>query len=158
MRLAESRVIVVADADTIPDIGAVLEAVKQCSPHSVCWPFTTYRHIPEEWVDRADLLAAPVVQSYANSVGGLMVIERETYWEYGGFDEHFKGWGFEDNAFRSVANTFGSISRIPGIVFSFDHPASVDRDVSGENPNRSRAELYEMCEGRPSLMRELLKR
>lgn len=158
VRQAKSSVVVVADADTIPDVAAVMSAVEQCRPGHVCWPFTTYRHIPCEWVDRSDLMAAPVVQSYADSVGGLIVCDRETYWDFGGFDERFQGWGYEDNAFRCVANTLGTIGRITATVFSFDHPASVVRDMSRDSPNRVRAELYQMCEGRPSLIRELVKR
>jgi hypothetical protein len=150
--------IIVADADTIPDLGAIHTALTdlECHPHLVIWPYHTYRHIPADWTNQPDLMAAPIDRIYHNSVGGLLITTQETYWALGGMDEHFQGWGYEDNAFHAAATTLAAVTRLPGIVFSFNHPT--DRDTSTENPNRHRHELYKFALGKPAIMRELIKR
>ncbi len=120
------------------------------------WPFATYRHIPAQYVDSADLMSAPVDQEYVGSVGGIFVTRRETYWDLGGMDEGFVRWGYEDSAFYLVARTLSTVNRLPGIIFSFNH--SADRDVTDNNPNKHRYQLYEFAFGKPQVMRELVKR
>jgi len=146
--------VIVADADTIPDIANVHQALGM---DGIIWPFTEYRHISAEWVSRVDLWSARAEQRYMRSVGGLFVCSRETYWSLGGMDERFERcWGHEDNAFHLAAATLSEVHRVPGIVVSFNHAA--DRDLSDNNPNRHRHQLYKMVAGNPDLMRELVKR
>ena len=152
---AFAKVVIVADADAIPDIASVLAAVHD--PVGVTYPYTTFKHIRGDWTDRADLLAAPVEQVYRNSVGGMFVTTVETYWDIGGMDERFEArWGYDDNAFAAAAETLSSIHRQPGMLLSFNH--SADRDMSTNNPNRIRNQLYQFARGNPALMRELIKR
>lgn len=158
VRRAKTEFIIVADADTIPDIGAVAHAIQRGD--GVTWPFQQYRHIPAEYADRRDLMTAPADQVYGASVGGLFVCRRDLYWRLGGMDERFeRRWGFEDNAFHAVASTLSTVHREPGIVFSFNHRVDgAGRDISESNPNRSRFELYKFALGKPRLMAELIKR
>jgi hypothetical protein len=161
VRKAITRYVIVADADTLPDIGAVMASLDEFD--GVTWPFTEYRHIPGWCADKADLMSAPADRVYNASVGGIFICQRERYWKLGGCDELFTGWGFEDNAFHAVADTLSHVRRMPGIVFSFNHfhgdPRHDEyRDMSKENPNRSRYELYRVCSKRPHLMRELIRR
>ena len=156
VRQADTDIVIVADADTIPDLGSVVAAVND--PVGVCWPFQHYRHIPGEYHDHPDLMTAPIDRQYKGSVGGLFVCTQETYWGLGGMDERMEArWGGEDTAFRYVAHTLSTVSRKPGIVFSFNHSADRDMDKA-TNPNLVRLELYKFCSGRPELMRELIKR
>jgi hypothetical protein len=158
VRQANTDVIIVADADTIPDIGTVIAAVS--NPDGVIWPFKEYRHIAAELVDSADLMRAPAERTYGASVGGILVCQRDTYWRLGGMDERFeRRWGYEDSAFHLVAQTMSTVKRLPGIVFSFNHDvAGPGRDMSEDNPNRARYELYKFASSKPRLMTELLKR
>ena len=153
---ADTKYIIVADADTIPDIGNVFFALDEFA--GVTWPFTHYRHIPADYAYSADLMmSAPVDRTYSNSVGGIFICERELYWELGGCDEMFTGWGFEDNAFHIAAQTLSRVRRLDGTVFSFNHNGT-HRDMSGGNPNRTRLQLYKLCAGDKPLMRELIRR
>jgi N-terminal domain of galactosyltransferase len=152
VRRVEAEVVIVSDADTIPDIGSVVAAIER---PGVTWPFTKYRHIPVEYVDRPDLMSARVDQEYYGSVGGIFVARRETYWQLGGMDERFTQWGYEDSAFHLVAKTLSTVNRLPGIVFSFNH--SANRDMTDGNPNKHRYHLYEFACGKPNVMRELVK-
>lgn len=144
--------VIVADADTIPDIAAVTAALEL---DGVTWPYDIYRHIPSEYADKPDLMTAPIDQQYNNSVGGIIITTTQTYWALGGMDEHFQQWGFEDRAFHLAAATLSTTHRTPGIVFSFNHAA--DRDQSTENPGFWRNQLYRMAANQPQLMKELIK-
>lgn len=157
--VAESKadVIVLSDADTIPDIAKVLTAIESVGSDEVIYPFTWYRHIAADAVTSRDLHAAHVDKEYRNSVGGTMVIRRDTYLKWGGMDERFEPrWGYEDSAFALAARTLGKVTRTDGYVYSFNH--SADRDLSDSNPNKARYELYKHVANRPHLMRELVKR
>jgi glycosyltransferase involved in cell wall biosynthesis len=155
VRKAKTRNVIVADADTIPDIEQVYVAL---DTSGITWPFAEYRHIPGECVKRSDLMLAPVDRYYSASVGGLFVCSVDDYWAAGGMDERFshRSWGYDDSAFYLAARTFGLANRTShGIVFSFNH--SADRDMTNDNPHKTRYQLYRMCDGHPDLMRELIR-
>jgi hypothetical protein len=155
VRLAKTEKVIVADADTLPDIGAVLKALD--NERGFTWPFSQYRHIPGSYADKADLMTAPIDQAYKQSTGGIFVCATQDYWDLGGMDERFdRRWGYEDNAFALAARTLSSIHRVEGIVFSFNHAA--ERDLTAQNPNRARYSLYQYANGKPDAMRELIKR
>jgi predicted glycosyltransferase involved in capsule biosynthesis len=159
VKKVHTELVIVADADSIPDIGNIHQAITLLddNPNLVIWPYTLYRHIPADWVTRSDLMAAPVDRTYYNSVGGVFILHRETYWLLDGMDEKFgPHWGFEDNAFHHAAATLASVTRIPGIVFSFNHPA--ERDTTDANPNKARNKLYEFARGKPAIMEQLIAR
>ena len=154
VRRVKTPIVIIADADSIPDYGALHQALAMLQPGEVIWPYQTYRHIPADWADRPDLLAVPPDRIYHHSVGGLFICHRDTYWQLGGMDEHFVGWGYDDNAFHAVAQTLASVRRLPGTIFSFNHPAH--RDTTDTNPNKHRAELYRYATNRPAVMTQLI--
>lgn len=154
---ALSDVVVVADADTIPDetaLGTAVELVTNVpSGSGIVYPFDRYRYLTPESVDLPE--AEWVVdREYRQSVGGMIVSDRDTYWSLGGQDERFSRWGYEDNAFYLAAATLSNVVRIPGVVHAFGHEA--DRDLSVENPGKSRHQLYRFAENKPDVMRELI--
>lgn len=155
---AQVGIVIVADADTIPDIAAVHRAVKRVvsGERGVIWPFTMYRHIPGEWADRPDLLAAPIDQLYRRSVGGLFVTSTETYWELGGMDENFVGWGYEDSAFHVVALTLSKVRREEAVVFSFNHSVPCNRNLK-TNPNSKLYDRYRAAMFNSAKMRKLIE-
>lgn len=155
VRKIRTDIVIAADADTLPDLGAIFRALDVLRPGEVIWPYQTYRHIPPDWVRESDLLAAPADRVYHNSVAALFITHRDTYWKLGGMDERFTGWGYDDNAFHAVALTLAAVRRLPGTVFSFNHAA--DRDTTDANPNKHRAELYRFATGKPSVMAQLIR-
>lgn len=153
VKRATTDYVIVADADTIPDIANVHQALTM---DGVVWPYTEFRHIAADWVSKSDLWSAPVDQRYKRSVGGIFITRRETYWQLGGMDERFeRRWGYEDNAFHLAVVALSHANRVPGVVVSFNHTA--DRNLT-DNPNQHRYQLYKLASGRPELMRELVKR
>ena len=163
VRMAEfDDVIILADADTVPEIKVVEEAVEiAMEPGHVIYPFNEYRYLDRKdaSLDMGGIHAARPIWTKGNSVGGILVANRKTYWDLGGMDERFeRTWGWEDNAFVAVADTLAKVIRLPGKVYSFSHEVEgLGRDWSKLNPNTWRNELYDFAYGKPKVMRELLK-
>lgn len=64
--------------------------------------------------------------------GGAYVMRRSTWFEVGGMDEDFTGWGAEDDAFTITAERrLGKARTIPGTCYHLWHPAQ--RWTSPEN-------------------------
>lgn len=169
--MATTPIVIVADADTIPaDIDQIHDAVQMVNSDSadVVWPFTEYRHIPNEWVEKDNLEHAPVQQFYNNSAGGILVARAKTLWSLGGFDERFTPGlsangschGYDDTAFYAVAFTLCRIARIDGIVYSFNHATNAvgkpARDFGAANPNRALWRRFRFASGKPEVMRKLI--
>lgn len=158
VRAVDTDVVFIADADTIPNYRALRTAVHLSQYERVIYPFTEYRYLADS-VDPLDdsipLEDLPFEREYKNSYGGLMVIRPELYWAIGGHDEKFERWGFEDTAFQLAADCFFQTERVPGTVYAFNHTA--DRDLSTENPGRSRIGLYRYARRDPAMMRELIR-
>jgi hypothetical protein len=143
-------VVIVCDADSIPDLRSVLRAVER--PLGLTLPFARYRQIPPEWADKPDLLAAPAIGEFANSTGGCWVIRTEDYHSAGGCDERFVGWGGEDVAFWYAAQTLVGAQRTDGLLLSFWQ----DTDRTPEN--NPLLGQYQAARGSAWKMREVLRR
>jgi hypothetical protein len=169
---AATEVVVIADADTIPDIANVRAAVEH--PDGVCWPFTRYRIISPEYLDTPfeQLATVPILNTWDGEgiagVGGCMVTTRAEYWRLGGTPPEFIGWGWEDTAFSAIAATLSHVKRIPGNVYAFEHNLTATGDYDnavadspGWDRNRDRNEAlmkpYQNAHGRQWLMREILR-
>lgn len=166
MVLAGTEIVIIADADTIPDnISQIHMAVSLVVNNfaDVVWPFTEYYHIDKDWATKDDFKSAPVQQFYSDSPGGIFVTCKESLRCLGGFDERFTpgAMGYDDTSFKMAADTLAATARVPGKVYSFNHATDEhgfpDRVLGPENPNFSRFQLYEMCYGKPKLMKELIK-
>ena len=127
VRQTEAEIVILADADTLPDdINQVRDAV-QCVDHGahMVFPFTWYHYIDPEHVETEDLSTITDYSTVEHSTGGIVVIRRSSFWAVGGFDERFVGWGHEDCSFAYAMTTMFGEQRLPGIVWSFEHPSVV---------------------------------
>jgi hypothetical protein len=153
--------VIFSDADTLPDIGVVYDALDLLDTDGggVVYPHNWYRHIPAEYVWKMDLmLAPPVDREYRNSDGGVFLTTKQTYWDVGGMDEKLKPvWGYEDSCFSVAARTLSTVTRLVGVMISFNHYVEGNRNINASE-NQARAALYAACDGRPDLMRELIRR
>ena len=147
---ADTDIIVVTDADTLPEnLHQVVKAISLIDQKEadIIWPFTVYRYIPASHVDDDihELHRAPIIGETFNSPGGMIVANREAFWSINGFDTRFVpgASGFDDTAFMLAAETLLDAQRLMGTVYSFDHPMSVVREYTPENPNYNRYRLYE---------------
>lgn len=146
---SSAEVVIVADADTIPDAKALLRAIRRARYNRVVYPFDRYVYLAPGQEPGGE-----PERSYTHSFGGLMVLKRSLYWDLGGHDEKFRQWGFEDTAFQLVAETLASTERVPGTVYAYNH--SAERDMTTSNPGRARVALYRFARRDAAVMRELI--
>ena len=65
------------------------------------------------------------VSSLRNASGGIGILSSDNYYRIGGFDERFRGWGVEDDAFHNKAIEFNLTSkRIGGEMVHLYHSDS----------------------------------
>jgi hypothetical protein len=169
---AQTEVVVICDADTIPDLRNVRAAVTD--PVGICWPFMHYRILDIEHVDTPfnKLSSVPHLNAWdgegGQGVGGCLVCTTEEYWRLGGQPPEFIGWGYEDTAFVLIVETLSTVKRLPGNIYAFEHNANAEAysgakaDSPGwdRDPGRNRhlCDGYQNAAGRPWLMREVLRR
>jgi hypothetical protein len=91
------------------------------------------------------------------SVSSVIVVPRVLWDEIGGFDEWFRGWGYEDTAFAAAAETFGGIIRLEGEVWHFWHPTAAEgkRGTETHSRNSARGQRYRVAIGDKAAIRAL---
>lgn len=130
---AAGDVVVVADADCATTQAAMEEAVEVAKsgrwvvPHRRVW-----RMSPEDTQVCLRNIAKPelpkprrVIRGPVTGIpgGGIFVIRREAFFEVGGMDPRFNGWGGEDSAFGLAADTIlGPHRRLESPLWHFWHP------------------------------------
>lgn len=145
-------VAILSDADTVPEIGPLLEAIKSVvveGSNLVQLPYNLYRHEkgPGDGFGH---------EFYENACSGVLVFKPATWWEIGGQDERFMGWGFEDTAFRLAHETLlGPMMRHQGTVHAAWHEPARRESL---NQNRRLYLKYSEAYGNPSLMRQVIQR
>ena len=160
----DDTVIIISDADTIPDAGALLNSINNVSLASdllVSYPHGSLVYLHSEHVDERDLSRLPSERSHhGHSVSAPPIVMRaSTFFAVGGFDERFTGWGAEDDAFAIAAAAFGTVERTDdgfggtAVAYSFDTEDS-DRRLS--DSSRARYQLYLNSRHCPEMVRELI--
>ena len=144
-------VAVFADADTIQEEAPLQRAVRT---KGAVIPWNTRWMLNKAGTKRISLDGPPIVPSRSELVapehqhpkgaGATLVISRAAWDAVGGFDEGFKGYGFEDRAMRMALEAVvrGGVKRTRGTVWHLYHPP-VRREVQGgSRANAARFALY----------------
>jgi|SRR6516162_748876 hypothetical protein len=171
VRKAKTDVVVISDADTVPDIRNVIKAVGD--PVGVCWPFTNYRILPADSVKTPfnELADVPYIMAWdgdgPNGVGGCLVATCDEWWRLGGQPPEFVGWGWEDTAFTCIVETLSEVRRVRGNIYAWEHNTDAEKytgakaDSPGWDRDITRNEElfrpYKAAYGRAWLMREIIK-
>lgn len=170
---AVADLIIVADADTVPNSDAIRAALLMVDIQEAPWvlPYgeERYYNLSENETDRilksdptADLLEPSDPEQWEHKItswAGCLVMHRTAWNELGGYDERFEGWGYEDNAFRLALDTLaGPHKRIDSYVSHLWHPiapgTTFDSPTIGQNRTLFRA--YERALGNETKMRKVL--
>jgi hypothetical protein len=123
----QRSVVVLNDADTIPERGP-LEAAVAAAAHSplVHLPYTAYHWLGAE--GSAQFAAGTPLRDCSSELvhgacSGVYVTTPETWWSHGGQDERFAGWGYEDAAWSVAHETLLGAPpvRHEGRVFALHH-------------------------------------
>lgn len=138
-------VAVLHDADCWVELESIVAAVEAAGPLTYAW-------------DRLVSLTESATVRFHNGVrdfadgdayrvrppgrlppGGPRVVTRDLWEKTGGFDPRFKGWGYEDNAFRHACKqAAGPTRRVEGVLFQLWHPRNpADPYFARKAKNRS---------------------
>lgn len=141
-------VMVIADADTIPEVAPIHKAVEIATatngairPHNTLWmmnPVETLKFIAggPGSVKRSK-------RSLVNLGGGLLVVSREAWDRVGGYDESFVGWGHEDTHLNTRLLLEAHWDRIPGKAWHLFHPRD-DGKTEQRFRNKRKAMVLQM--------------
>lgn len=98
------------------------------------------------------------------SWAGILIMPREAFDAVNGYDERFKGWGYEDNAFRLALDVlWGSYLRTDGDVYHLYHAVAEGTTFDSPDIDYNRTRFYERYQriaarrSRREEMQELVK-
>jgi hypothetical protein len=157
----EGEVVVINDADTLPERAPLIAAIDAAAHSSVVQlPYTDYRWLGP--AGTAELVAgtAPRHCEFELVVGacsGIYVTTPRTWWSHGGQDERFRGWGFEDAAWYVAHETLlgEPPQRHPGAVFALAHELEA-REGPGFDANARLMQRYRDAAGSSEAMSQFV--
>lgn len=120
-------VVVINDADTLPQIEPLLDAISAAYNDTlVHLPYTEYRSLRKQGTvefTKGKVLEECDAFIVDGACSGVYVASPKTWWSHYGQDERFRGWGFEDAAWAAAHKVIlGSEPvRHEGKVFSMHH-------------------------------------
>jgi hypothetical protein len=146
------EVVVIGDADTLPEIGPLRSAIAaaRTSP-LVQLPYTEYHWLGREGTEQFHAgtpLAECEFELVRGACSGVYVTTPATWWSHGGQDERFRGWGFEDAAWFVAHETLlgAPPQRHEGAVYALHHTAEV-REGPHYDANATLMESYREASG-----------
>jgi len=138
---------IVIDADVFAkrsQLAAALETAVRTG--RVTWAHRRWRGLHEDWTRRiladatdlgaeVDAMDVDLLVERTNPLSWscCMVIPRPVFDDMGGFDERFRGWGFEDMAAQSLIVGLYGHERIEADIYHLWHPRSSERITKGES-------------------------
>lgn len=124
----QDEIVVVCDADTIPDPAGLRSALVTAPQGGLHYPFTVVNYLTEAGTalvlqgEQPD--PARIEFSLPSAHGGCMVMLASEWTRAGGMDERFTDWGFEDNAWwATVRDRVGHPTHHAGVAWHLWHPA-----------------------------------
>lgn len=125
----EWDVAMIADADTIQEVGAAHRAIASVGiscgaaiPWNVRWLLDEKATVRLKARNEAPLRDTRRWGKQDRGAGSTLIVAREAWDAVGGFDEHFVGWGLEDRAIVIAMKTLSSVRHFPGVVWHLNHP------------------------------------
>lgn len=160
MRAAERQgadVVIVNDADTVPDLAALREAVVAAhGDGGLHFGLDRMQYLDEEQTNALYAGRWPDVEGRPHD-SSVYAVRPSDWWVAGGQDERFDGWGAEDNAWTLTAETLIGVRWHIGIALSLYHDGSC-RDLGSERwkPNSALLQRYIAVNGDREAMQALI--
>lgn len=134
------ELVVVCDADTLPDPQGLATAIRRAYDGRLHYPFAVVNYLSEAGTLSVLQGNQPsrehVERSIPSAQGGIMVMRASSWLAAGGMDERFIGWGYEDNAwYAKVAKTIGPPVHHAGVSWHLWHPALRYQGTTEETNN-----------------------
>jgi hypothetical protein len=158
---AGADVVVICDADTLVEADTLQAAIAAARDGVMHLPYTHYRGLSAAGTAQ-HLAGAPANQCPADlehqwATGGIIVIQPDAWWQAGGMDERFTGWGMEDAAYRIAADALlGPTVRHVGTITHLWHPPESDLGSPQHIANGQHCQRYVDATGNPDAIRALI--
>ncbi|MGW0905023.1 galactosyltransferase-related protein [Streptomyces sp. NPDC002853] len=158
---AGAGVVVLCDADTLPEPEPLYAAIAAASDGVLHLPYSWYRGLSRDGT-QAYLTGAPADKCSTDlahewATGGVLVIQPGAWWQAGGMDERFTGWGFEDAAYRIAADALiGPTIRHNGTITHLWHPQESDLGSPQHVANGQLCQRYVDATGKADELRALV--
>jgi predicted glycosyltransferase involved in capsule biosynthesis len=145
---AKGEFLVILDADTWVSMDAILDAIQLVKDKNT-WviPYQNYYNLTKDFTEKIFISKdLSICEDEDNlefdfkilSWAGALVLTRDMYNDAGFYDERFRGWGWEDVAFRlKLDNTIGKHLRCGSHVCHLWHPRG-DSDFNTADEIRNR--------------------
>lgn len=158
----DQDVVILADADTVPEELPVREALFAAQDGKLHLPYTTFHGLSQSGTRRAlrgrPLSEQPTSDAHDHATGGILVIKPNSYLEAGGMPP-LQGWGFEDTIFRITADAIlGPTVRHTGTIYHLHHNAVWNLGGPEWTRNKEICDEYVECEGDPLRIKQLISR
>lgn len=132
VRIADSQIVVVNDADCLCPVDQVKEAVAWArGAPGLVYAYTRYRRLSrqtseslsrEPWRPQAAWFGDGIEWQLENAPSqSVIAIRRDDFLAIGGYDERFQGWGYEDLEFLHRAQKYAPVRRVPGDLYHLWH-------------------------------------
>ncbi|MFC0470708.1 galactosyltransferase-related protein [Halalkalibacter kiskunsagensis] len=136
---ATKEIFVIADCDIFYDRNVLKKSIQQLDNFAWVVPYERIHYLSKdcteqiiqqkpEWPTvplKGDIVKATEGQYISGYVyiGGVNIVPRKYFSYIGGFDERFRGWGGEDDAFNAAMNTLcGHYGRLDLDIYHLWHP------------------------------------
>lgn len=158
---AGADVVVICDADTLVEPEPLHAAIAAAADGMLHLPYTWYRGLTQ--AGTADHIAGrpaaecPAELEHQWATGGVLVMTPAAWWQAGGMDERFQGYGFEDAAFRIAADALlGPTAKHDGTITHLWHPSEVGHGSPQHIANGQLCQRYVDATGNPDAVRALI--
>ena len=158
-------VAIIIDSDVLLDRNLLAESVRLAvETGRFVMPFNVRKDLSRDGTTRVISGYRGSWQSFVHKVYddmcSMAVVVGRPLWDMvGGFDEKFRGWGFEDNSFAAACETFSGqpILKLKGEAWHLWHPTAKEGTVGTQSfeANRARKDLYLANHGNKEVIREL---
>lgn len=156
-----AEVVVINDADTIPQLEPLLEAIAAAASSGlVHLPYTRYHWLGTPGT--AQFTAGTSLEEcdfelVNGACSGVYVTTPSSWWSHGGQDERFRGWGFEDAAWYVAHETLleEAPRRHDGAVYALHHAAQA-REGTQYDANAALMGQYRDARSSREAMRQLV--
>lgn len=156
-------VVVVCDADTVPQELPLAGAIQAASDDGLLHlPYTRYRALTQrssqQFMRGRDPDRCRAELDWEHSTGGVFVIQPQRWFDCGGMDERFDGWGYEDTSFRTAADTLlGPTQKHAGLIVHLWHPYSQEGGTPEKEERKLLAIRYDEAAGNPEAVLSLIR-
>lgn len=159
---AECDVVVLCDADTLPEREPLLAAIKSAHETGrLVLPYTLFRGFSpngtRSYLNGTPPQACEVELESEWSTGGVLCVAPESWVRAGGMDERFQSWGWEDSCWRIVADALlGPSVKHEGTIYHLWHPSEIRPETDDYRVGAALAARYVEAEGNADAVRAIV--